>query len=66
MSEHGRSKFEVAAAERRSASLVAEFWQFLRHNKKWWLLPLLIILLPFGLFLVLAGTGVAPLLYTLF
>jgi Family of unknown function (DUF5989) len=44
-----------------------EFWAFLRTRKKYWLLPLLIIMLVFGALLVLAqGSAVAPFIYTLF
>ena len=43
-----------------------EFWFFLRQNKKWWLTPLLVILLVFGVLIVLGGTAVAPFIYTLF
>jgi len=41
-------------------------WGFLKHNKKWWLLPLLLALLLLGLLVVLSGTGLAPFIYTLF
>ena len=37
-----------------------EFIDFLRHHKKWWLLPILIVLLLFGVLIFLSGTGVAP------
>ena len=47
-------------------SLLGEFWDFLRHNKKWWLLPLLVMLLLIGVLIILAGTGAAPFIYTLF
>ena len=53
-------------AEARQTGLVREFWDFLRHNKKWWLAPIIVILLLFGLLIVLAGTGAAPFIYTLF
>lgn len=46
-----------------SQSLLAEFWLFLRENKKWWLLPLLLALLVLGLLVVLSGTGLAPFIY---
>jgi drug/metabolite transporter superfamily protein YnfA len=47
--------------------IVGEFWQFLRHNKKYWLAPIVIVLLLVGLLLVLAqGSAVAPFVYTLF
>jgi len=53
-------------AEASQPSLLREFWDFLMHNKKWWLAPIVIILLLFGLLIILAGTGAAPFIYTLF
>jgi uncharacterized protein DUF5989 len=47
-------------------SLLAEFLDFLRHNKKWWLLPILVMVGLFGILMALASTGVAPFIYTLF
>lgn len=46
--------------------LVSEFVDFLRENKKWWLAPILVVLLLFGILILLAGTGAAPFIYTLF
>lgn len=46
--------------------MVAEFVDFLTHNKKWWLTPIIVILLLFGLLIVLGSTGAAPFIYTLF
>ncbi|MGE0814584.1 MAG: DUF5989 family protein [Vicinamibacterales bacterium] len=46
--------------------MIAEFWQFLGQTKKWWLLPVVMILLAFGLLMVLSGTAAAPFIYTLF
>ena len=44
-----------------------EFWAFLRTRKKYWLLPILIMMLLFGVLLVVAqSTAVAPFIYTLF
>ena len=40
--------------------------EFLRQNKKWWLLPILILSLLLGLLIVLSGSGLAPFIYTLF
>lgn len=54
------------AADQPTPSLAAEFLQFLRHNKKWWLLPIVLVLLFFGLLIFLVGTGAAPLIYTFF
>ncbi len=47
-------------------SLLAEFIDFLKHNKKWWLLPIAAALVAVGV-LVAAGSGAAaPFIYTLF
>jgi hypothetical protein len=46
--------------------IFAELWGFLRENKKWWLTPILFVLLLAGLLVVLSSTGVAPFIYTLF
>jgi len=48
-------------------SFLKEFWAFLRTRKKYWLLPILIVMLLFGVLLVLAqSSAVAPFIYTLF
>ena len=48
-------------------SFVKEFWGFLRARKKFWLLPILVVMLIFGTLLMLAqGSAVAPFIYTLF
>jgi competence protein ComGC len=48
-------------------SFVKEFWAFLRVRKKFWLLPILMMLLIVGGLLLLAqGSAVAPFIYTLF
>jgi hypothetical protein len=43
--------------------LIVDFWNFLKHNKKWWLLPIVIVILLFGALVVLSGTGLAPFIY---
>jgi hypothetical protein len=44
-----------------------EFWLFLKERKKYWLLPIVIILVAFGSLLVLTqGSAIAPFIYTLF
>jgi hypothetical protein len=44
-----------------------DLWKFLRERKKYWLLPIIIVLLLFGTLIVLTqGTAVAPFIYTLF
>jgi hypothetical protein len=48
-------------------AFLAEFWAFLRERKKFWLLPVLVVLGLFGGLLVLSqGSAVAPFVYTLF
>lgn len=48
-------------------AVVNELWRFVRVRKKYWLLPLLIVMLVFGGILVLTqGSAVAPFIYTLF
>lgn len=45
--------------------LVKEFFQFAWHNKAWWIVPVVLILLLLG-FLIISGSAVAPFIYTLF
>lgn len=48
-------------------SFLKELWEFAKERKKFWLLPLIIILLLLGLLLILAqGSVIAPFIYTLF
>lgn len=53
-------------SEQRSSNIVTELWAFMAHNKKWWLTPILLLLLILGALIVLGGTGAAPFIYTLF
>lgn len=66
MSEKPTNNFEQMAAQESDRGLIAEFWGFLRENKKWWLLPILLALLFIAALLLFAGTGAAPFIYTLF
>ena len=46
---------------------IGELWAFMKERKKFWLLPIMVVLLLFGSLLVLTqGTVVAPFIYTLF
>ena len=48
-------------------SLAREFWDFLRVRKKWWLLPIIIVMMAIGALLVFAQSSVlAPFIYTIF
>ena len=47
--------------------LVSELWAFMKVRKKWWLGPIVVMLVLLGLLIVLTqGTAVAPIIYTLF
>ena len=47
--------------------LVKEFWEFVKHRKKFWLLPLIVMLLGLGLLIALsADSAAAPFIYSLF
>jgi hypothetical protein len=49
------------------AGLARELWSFLKVRKKWWLLPIILILLLVGMLLVFAqGSVLAPFIYTVF
>ena len=48
-------------------TIVSEFWEFLRYRKKWWLGPIVFLLLMMSLLIVMTeGSAVAPFIYTLF
>lgn len=48
-------------------SIFVEFLLFLKHRKKWWLIPIVIVLVLLGVLLVLSeGSALAPFIYTLF
>jgi hypothetical protein len=48
-------------------STLAEIWAFLRIRKKWWLAPIVIVLMLLGALIVFTeGSAIAPFIYTLF
>tara|TARA_B100000780_G_C21009551_1_gene404216 strand:+ start:635 stop:784 length:150 start_codon:yes stop_codon:yes gene_type:complete len=48
-------------------AFLKEFWRFLKVRKKYWLMPILLVLVLFGGLIVLSqGSAVAPLIYTIF
>jgi hypothetical protein len=49
------------------SEFVTELWMFMRERKKFWLLPIIIVLVLFGGLVVMTqGTAIAPFIYTLF
>lgn len=59
------SNFARAPGES-GGGLLYDFWEFLRHYKKWWLLAILVVLILAGSIAVLSGSAVAPFIYSLF
>jgi len=48
-------------------TLLKEFWSFMRMQKKWWLAPLILILVLMGMLIILTeGSALAPFIYALF
>jgi hypothetical protein len=47
--------------------VISEFWTFLRQEKKYWLLPIVVVFVLFGLLIVFSqSSAIAPFIYTLF
>jgi len=59
------SEFASQAGAKRN-SFLSDYLYLVRSNRKWWMLPLIGLLLGFGLLMVLASTGAAPFIYTIF
>ena len=66
MTQRDKTTFEKAASETRDVGLLAELLGFLNATKKWWLLPIILVIVVFSVLIFLSGTGVAPFIYTLF
>ena len=56
----------IKNSEGKQPGLVAEFIGFLAMNKKYWMIPILIVLLILGALILLGGTSVAPFIYPFF
>jgi hypothetical protein len=65
MSIENKSKFEEAGA-RKQASLLRELFAMVKQNKKYWLVPIVIVLILLGIFLTFGSSSAAPFIYTLF
>ena len=62
--EKGKSQFEKVASK--NNSVLGDFFDYLKANKKWWLLPIVSTLVLIGILLLLSTTAAAPFIYTLF
>jgi hypothetical protein len=65
MDKDKKTRFEEAGVEEET-TLVGEFVLMLKQNKKYWMIPLILILLAFGVLLWLGTTAAAPFIYTIF
>ena len=65
MSDDKKNAFEQAQQEKQ-AGILKEFYLFLKHNKKYWMIPIVLTLLALAALILLGGTAVAPFIYTLF
>lgn len=61
-----RSENFAQLAEQKTPGTLREFLDFMHHTKKWWLAPVILSLLLVGTIVILGGTSIAPLIYTLF
>lgn len=52
--------------QQQQPGLMQEFWLFIREEKKWWLTPIVLVLLLVGTLVALTQTGAAPFIYALF
>jgi len=63
--EQDKNPFEEAGREKET-SLLGEFWTMLMENKKYWMIPIVLVLLAFGALILMGGSAAAPFIYTLF
>jgi hypothetical protein len=66
MREQQPNDFERQASSAPGGGLLGDLWLFVRHNRKWWLIPLLAVMFLLALLMTLSGTAAAPFIYTLF
>ena len=56
----------VKESESRQPWILVEFFDFLVHNKKWWLTPIVLVLLFLSFFVLMTNTALGPFIYVLF
>ena len=64
-SEKAASRF-AEQVDRKRPGMISEFWGLVRHNKKWWLTPIIVAAVLLGALMMLFATPLSPLIYTLF
>lgn len=66
MDQKEPSELEKAQQSESSPGFFKDLLYFLRHNKRWWLIPIFVILLLMSVLMLLSTSGAAPFIYTLF
>lgn len=56
----------LADVAKPQGGFAADLWSFMSQNKKWWLAPIILVILGLGVLVMLSGTAAAPFIYTLF
>jgi hypothetical protein len=65
MNEPSKPRFTELEPEQRGG-ILREFGLLLKHNKKYWMWPIIVLLLLLGLMIILGGSAAAPFIYRLF
>ena len=66
MNDKNMSESEKTAAGETGGGFAGEFWHSMRQNRKWWMAPIIIAVLLFGLLMILGSSALAPFIYTIF
>jgi hypothetical protein len=65
MSEAEKGAPDLSELEVRQRGLIGEFWDFIVHNKAWWMTPIVVVILAMVAFILLAESSpVLPFVYT--
>ncbi len=60
MKKESRSAFEKAADTHSGGGFLSDFLAFIKTNKKWWLIPMIVLFVGFTFLILLSSTGLAP------
>lgn len=66
MNDKKNQNFEQIVDESKDKGFVHELLLMLKHNKKWWLTPIILVLILFGSLIIIGSSSYAPFIYTLF
>jgi hypothetical protein len=58
--------FRRVATATREGTFLEELWALVHHQRKYWLMPIVVVMLLLGVLVILSGTAAAPFIYTLF